>query len=75
MALESQNVLTQEQRAPVEFQRVFEAMDALRIGDITLEQYREIPEATRRAARQWRVDRANRMLSERYPDLSLESDI
>ena len=75
MALESQNVVTEEQQAPAKFQEVFRAMDALRTGGITLEQYREIPKATRQAARQWRVDRANRMLSERYPDLSLESDI
>ncbi len=50
-------------------------MDALRIGEITLEQYREIPKSTRQAARQWRVQHANHLLAERYPDLSLDSDI
>ena len=75
MAIESQNVVTEEQQAPAEFQEVFRAMDALRTGDITLEQYRKIPKETRRAAKQWRVQQATQWFTERHPDLSLESDI
>ena len=75
MALEPQHVLTEEQQAPAEYQEVFQAMDDLRTGEITLEQYREIPKATRRAAKQWRVRQATQWFAERHPDMSLESDI
>ena len=75
MNLESKNVPTKEQQAPNEYQKIFRAMDDLRTGEITLEQYRELPKATRRAAKQWRVRQATQWFAARHPDMSLESNI
>ena len=61
--------------APASYQEVFDKMDAYRRGEITLEQYRTIPRTIRMAARDWRIQRANRMLAERYPEVNLSSDI
>ncbi|MEQ9440350.1 MAG: hypothetical protein RIG62_14950 [Cyclobacteriaceae bacterium] len=61
--------IAEELMPPAKFQRIFDLMDALHEGRISLEQYREIPKEDRRAARAWRVQQANRGLVERYPDL------
>lgn len=75
MASDSSLVPVKDKTAPPEFQKVFRAMDALRTGAISLDEYRKIPQATRRAAKQWRIQRANIQLIQRHPDLSLVSDI
>ena len=76
MAKEIENVLVADSpTAPPEYQEVFDKMDAYRKGVISFEEYRTIPHATLMAARQWRIQRANRALAQRHPDLDLESDL
>ena len=79
MARVRENVLIAETAssvaAPLEFQEVFDKMDAYRNGKIAYEEYAAIPHATLMAARRWRIQRANHALAQRHPGLSLESDI
>ncbi len=56
---------------PAAFAEVFEKMDAYRLGKISAQEYLAIPRELLLAARQWRIDRTNRWLEERYPDLDL----
>ncbi|WKN46465.1 hypothetical protein [Tunicatimonas pelagia] len=71
--LQGNTLIVEGVMPPAKFQRIFDLMDELHEGKITLEQYRQIPKEDRRAARAWRVQQANQGLAERYPDWEVKT--